>query len=325
MQFSGQIPTDQVTKGAELIGAAAISEFARALEAAAFDAGYVTEHPFPPDAWLRAGGHHALDPFVALAVAASATQRLRLHTNILVLPYRNPFLTAKAVASLDAVSGGRVILGVAAGYLEAEYRALGADFARRNQLADDALLAMKRAWSGTSVRWDGPGYQAIGNTMLPTPVQKPHPPIWIGGNSRLAARRAVRHGQGWSPFPVKAAFGRHTRTAPLESIDDLAARIRELRDHAGKIGRSEPLDVNFVPFGLAMNPTTTPDPDAFCEQVVRLAEIGVTWLSVGLPGPSRAAYCEHAARFGEQVIARIRRSASARDPHVGGVGDACGP
>jgi probable F420-dependent oxidoreductase len=312
MRFSGQIPADRVAAGAELIGAEAIGEQARGLEAAGFDAGYATEHPFPPDAWLKAGGHHALDPFVTLAVAASATARLRLHTNVLVLPYRNPFLTAKAVASLDAVSGGRVILGVAAGYLEPEFRALGADFASRNQGTDDALLAMKQAWSGARVKWDGRGYQAVGNTMLPTPVQKPHPPIWIGGNSRRAARRAVQHGQGWSPFPVAPAFGRHTRTAPLESIEELAARIRELEDHAGEMGRSQPLDVNFVPFGLGMHSTATPDPDAFCEQALRLWEIGVTWLSVGLPSPSRAGYLEHAARFGEQVIARMRRSASPR-------------
>jgi probable F420-dependent oxidoreductase len=306
MRFSGQIPTDQVTRGAELLGAPAIGELARALEAAGFDAGYMTEHPFPPDAWLRAGGHHALDPFVALAAAAAATERLRLHTNILVLPYRNPFLLAKAAASLDVVSGGRLILGVGAGYLEGEFRALGADFERRNQVTDDALVALKQAWSGESVERDGPGYRAVGNRMLPSPVQQPHPPIWIGGNSRAAARRAARHAQGWSPFPVSAAFGRHTRTAPLETLEQLAARIRELRDHASALGRSDPLEVSFVPFGLPMNPKRMPDPDGFCEEVARLSEIGVSWLSIGLPSPSRAGYREEAARFGEQVIARIR-------------------
>ena len=141
MRFSVQLPTDRVEAGPEFTSSEAIAALAGAAEAAGFDACYVSEHPFPPDDWLASGGHHALDPFVALAVAAAATTRLRLHTNILVLPYRNPFLTAKAVASLDIVSGGRSIVGVAAGYLEAEYRALGADFAGRNDATDQALEA----------------------------------------------------------------------------------------------------------------------------------------------------------------------------------------
>ena len=308
MRFSAQLPTDRVTKGAEFTSAAAIGEMTRALEAAGFDAVYATEHPFPPAAWLAAGGHHALDPFVALAAAATASSRLRLHTNVLVLAYRNPFLAAKAVASLDAVSEGRVIVGVAAGYLEKEFDALGADFEHRNDVADDALVAMKLAWSGADVKHAGRGYRASGNTMLPLPIQKPHPPLWVGGNSRRAARRAVLYGQGWSPFPAPAAVGRQTRTAPIESLDDLALRIGELRAYAEEIGRSEPLDVNFVPFGQGMNPRVLPDADSFCEQVVKLSEIGVTWLSVGLPCATRAAYCENAARFGESVIARLRSS-----------------
>lgn len=305
MRFSAQLPTDRVAKGAEFTSAAAIGEMARALEAAGFDAGYVTEHPFPPDEWLAHGGHHALDPFVALCAAAAATERLRLHTNILVLPYRNPFLTAKAVASLDVVSGGRLIVGVAAGYLEGEYRALGADFDARNEVADDALRAMKRAFTGASVRYAGRGYEARGNTMLPAPLQQPHPPLWIGGNARRAMRRAAEHAQGWSPFPVPAAFGRRTRTAAIESPEDLAARIRELRELAEELGRADALDVNFVPWGSGMHEKELPDPDAFCEQALRLEAIGVTWLSVGIPCRSRAAYCENAARFGEQIIARL--------------------
>jgi len=308
MRFSAQLATDHVTRGAEFTSAAAIAEMARALEAAGFDAGYVTEHPFPADDWLRTGGHHSLDPFVALGAAAAATSRLRLHLNVMVLPYRNPFLAAKAIASLDVVSGGRVIAGLAAGYLEGEARALGADFARRNALADEALVALKLAWSGTSVKYAGRGYEAAGNTMLPMPVQKPHPPLWIGGNSRAALRRAAEHAQGWSPFPVPAASGARVRTAAIESIADLAARIRELREHAAARGRAEPLDVNFIPFGLAMNPAALPDADALCEQVERLAQIGVSWVSLGIPSHSRAAYCENAARLGEQVIRRFAQA-----------------
>jgi alkanesulfonate monooxygenase SsuD/methylene tetrahydromethanopterin reductase-like flavin-dependent oxidoreductase (luciferase family) len=164
---------------------------------------------------------------------------------------------------------------------------------------------MKLAWSGASVVHEGRGYRAAGNTMLPAPIQRPHPPIWVGGNSRRAIRRAAEHAQGWSPLPVPAAFGKRTRTAAIESVDDLAARIRELRDRALEAGRAEPLDVNFVPFGLGMHHEALPDPDAFCEQVGRLEAIGVSWLSVGVPGPSRAAYCENAARFGAEVIARL--------------------
>ena len=157
MKFSLQLPTDRVENLAEFGTAEAIAEIAKATEAAGFDASFVTEHPFPTDEWLSSGGHHALDPFVSLAVAASATTSLLLHTNILVLAYRNPFLTAKAVASLDAISGGRVIVGVGAGYLEGEFAALGADFKNRNDVSDDALVAMQAAWTGESVSLSKPG------------------------------------------------------------------------------------------------------------------------------------------------------------------------
>ena len=106
-----------------------------------------------------------------------------------MLPYRNPFLPAKSVASLDALSGGRVIVGVAVGYLEGEYRALGADFEQRNEIGDEALVAMKLAWKGESFRFRGRDFEAEGNQMLPAPVQHPHPPIWVGGESSSALRR----------------------------------------------------------------------------------------------------------------------------------------
>lgn len=306
MRFSVQLPSDRVDAGAEFVSASAIAEMAVCAERAGFDAAYVTEHPFPADEWLKTGGHHALDPFVALAAAAVATTRLRLHTNILVLAYRNPFLTAKAIASLDALSGGRVIVGVAAGYLEGEYRALGADFEHRNARADEALIAMKAAWTGESVRFAGQDFEAVGNTMLPRPVQRPHPPIWVGGNSRTAIRRAARHAQGWSPFPIAAKYSGRTRTSAIETPADLRIGIETLREYATQEGRGEILDVNFVPFGNGMNARDLPEAQAFCEQVRALEGIGVTWLSVGMPTPSRRGYCESLARFGEEVIAELR-------------------
>jgi len=286
VKLSVQLPTDRVL-GGELTSADVVSGLAAAIEAAGFDACWVTEHPFPSDAWLASGGHHSLDPFVVLSAAAVATRRLRLHTNVLVLPYRNPFLAAKAVASLDVLSGGRVILGVAPGYLQAEHEALGADFAARGELTDEALVAMKRAWTGRSVVAEGRTFSATGNTMLPVPAQQPHPPIWIGGNTKAAIRRAVHHAQGWSPFPQAAKHASVTRTAAIESVSDLAARIGYLREYAASVGRREPLDVNFVPFGYAMGSRRALDPVALRAQVAELEAIGVTWLTLALPGSSR--------------------------------------
>jgi probable F420-dependent oxidoreductase len=302
VKFSVQLPTDRVERGGEYTSAGAIAEMARAIEGAGFDACWVTEHPFPSDAWMATGGHHSLDPFVALTAAAVATKTLRLHTNILVLPYRNPFLTAKAIASLDAVSGGRVIMGVAAGYLEGEYAALGANFEDRNAITDEALVAMKQAWKGESTKLDGRDFQVSGNTMLPAPVQQPHPPIWVGGNTKTAIRRAAEHGQGWSPFPIAGKFAGRTRTASIETSEDLQKGIEYLREYAKSIGRSPRIDVNFVPFGSRMNSQEPLDPKAFREQVAELESIGVTWLSLGVPGVSRDEYLDSIEHFGAEVI-----------------------
>jgi probable F420-dependent oxidoreductase len=302
LRFSLQLPTDRVEQLEEFGTAAAITEVASAIEAAGYDACFVTEHPFPTDEWLGSGGHHALDPFVSLALAASATSRLRLHTNILVLAYRNPFLTAKAVASLDAVSGGRVIVGAGAGYLEGEFRALGADFANRNDRSDEAITAMKAAWSGGSVSLSGEGFEAEGNTMLPPPVQRPHPPIWIGGNSPRAIRRTVDFAQGWSPFPLPAAGTSRTRTSAIENVADLAAGIERMHEYASKQGRTEPIDVNFVPFGLHMNTRRLPEDDALHEQLAALEAAGVTWVTMGLPTRSRGEYLELLQRFAETFL-----------------------
>lgn len=314
MKFSVQLPSDRVEQLEDFATAEAIAANAAAAEAAGFDACYVTEHPFPANSWLEHGGHHALDPFVSLAVAAAATTRLRLHTHILVLAYRNPFLAAKAIASLDVVSGGRAIVGVAAGYLADEFAALGASFEERNDRSDQALVAMKAAWTGESVRMSGAGFEVRGNRMLPTPIQRPHPPIWVGGNSPRAIRRAVEHGQGWSPFPLPASGAGRARTAAIESVEDLARGIERMRALAAERGRREPLDVCFVPFGVEMNRRRPLEVEALREQLHALETIGVGWVSIGMPTQSRNAYLEGLAQFSELFLQA--RSATSVDPAV---------
>jgi probable F420-dependent oxidoreductase len=304
VRFSVQLPTDQVSHGAEFVSAEAVAELARAVEDAGFDACFVTDHPFPGDRWLAAGGHHSLDPFVALAFAAAATARLRLQTNVLVLPYRNPFLVAKAAATLDVLSGGRVILGVAAGYLKSEFAALGADFDGRNDAADEALRAMKLAWQQDGVRLAGRGFEARGNTMLPRPAQQPHPPIWVGGNSRRAIRRAVELGDGWIPFPTQERSAPHLRTAALETLRDLEDRLAYAREHAAAVGRTAPLEIGFMPFGADLFSREPLDPGRFRAALGELEALGVSWVMLSLPCESRAEYRERVAGFGSGIIAR---------------------
>ena len=223
MKFHVGLSTDRVDLGDEFVAADAIAEVsARAAETAGFTSVFVTEHPYPEDEWLATGGHHALDPFVALSFAAAATSTLRLFTNLCVVPYRNPFLTAKAAVSLDVLSGGRLTLGVGAGYLEPEFRALGVDFGERNDLLDEALVAMRRAWAEDGVHLRGRHFDVQGHTMLPRPVQATHPPIWVAeGTPERAIRRARRPGRRMDTDAEPRARGARRRSAHLETLDEL--------------------------------------------------------------------------------------------------------
>jgi alkanesulfonate monooxygenase SsuD/methylene tetrahydromethanopterin reductase-like flavin-dependent oxidoreductase (luciferase family) len=229
---------------------------------------------------------------------------------VFIPAYRNPFIAAKGISTLDAMSGGRVILGVAAGYLAPEFGALGSDgapgavgggFRARGAVLDAALATMKRAWTGEPVVAEGPGWSASGNVMLPTPASVPHPPIWVGGNSAAARRRAVRAGQGWAPFPASPGMARAVRTAPLLHIGDLRMALADLRAEAERQGRTEPLDICAVPFS---HPHWQPrlDPPVLLAEAAELGELGVTWLSVRLPAPDRATFLENVAQFGTEVI-----------------------
>jgi probable F420-dependent oxidoreductase len=272
---------------AELTDADSISSTALALESSGVDACHLTDHPYPPRAWLEAGGHRALDPLVTLSFAAAATARLRLHTNVFIAAYRNPLLAAHGIATLDALSGGRMILGLGMGYLRGEFAALGVDHRRRGALLDEAVAGMKQAWR-SDVLW-------------PEPVSRPHPPIWFGGNSASTIRRVVASGQGWAPFPASKSTARHTRTAELAEPGDLKRAIGELRAAAEAAGRTDPIDVCCVPFSHPHDAGVF-EPARLVAEAAELAELGVTWLSVRLPAPSLAGLLENIERFGAEVI-----------------------
>jgi probable F420-dependent oxidoreductase len=299
MRFTIGLPTDHVDHADEFVTGAAVMECAAAAEAAGFDACFVTDHPAPDTKWLAGGGHHALDPFVALSFAAAATTRLRVQTHILVLAYRNPLLTAKSVLSLDVLSGGRVILGVASGYLKPEFAALGVDFDERNELTDEAIDVMRRAWTEDEVVTEGRHFRTRGTSMRPHPPQLPHPPIWIGGNSTAAIRRAAERGQGWVPFPNPGGLTSRVRTPELSNLGELARRMQILRDHATEIGRTEPIDVCFSPFAAGARNTVA--------ELHELEALGVTWAVLhGPAATTRRAWIDATRRLGDEIIAVYR-------------------
>jgi probable F420-dependent oxidoreductase len=305
VKVSLQLPTHRLDRFDDLSSASAIAEIAAAAEEARFDAVFVTEHPFPADRWLETGGHHALDPFVALAFAAAATERVRLHTNLCIPAYRNPFLLAKTVATLDALSGGRVILGVGAGYLEEEFAAVGASFDERNDRTDEAIRAMRAAWTGESVVMQGEHFEASGNTMLPAPAQSGGPPIWIGGNAKRAMRRVVELADGWSPMPSPARAQRRLHTPGLETLDDLAARIGDLRSMAADAGRDAPIEIVFMPMGLDMFTNADVDAGRVVDSMRGLAAVGATYATITVPGETRSALLANMATFRDEILPAV--------------------
>lgn len=268
MRYSVGLPVDHVAHSNEFITGDAIAEMAAAVEAAGLGAVFVTDHPAPDDRWLEGGGHHAQEPLVALAFAAAATTRISLHTHVYIAAYRNPFLAAKGIATLQNLSGGRVILGVAAGYLKPEFAALGVEFDTRNDRLDETIALMRRAWTEPGIAVESDRYSARGVTQLPQP---PTVPIWIGGNSAAAMRRAVEIGDGWSPFPNPPAAARAVKTPAITNLDDLATRLDAARRYAAEIGRADPLTICFAPFA------STPDHTVF-------AELGIDWLAIQFDG-----------------------------------------
>lgn len=304
MAFSVSVtlPFDIVEPADEFGTLEAVREVGQALEEAGFTTGTVTDHPAPSSRWLDGGGHYAQDPFVMLALLAGATTRLRLQTSIIVLPYRNPFVTARAVSSLDVYSKGRVSLGVGAGYLKAEYKALGVDFDSRNALMDEYIRAMKLAWTGEDFTFEGTGYTALGNRIRPAPLQKPHPPILIGGNSRMAIRRAVELGDYWAPFFAPQAVLSMARTASIAEEGDINAAIAYMHAHCEKTGREVPPSLYFAGTGAIM---AGYDAQEFIDRIGGLRAKGAAAVGVNISAGSRVEWCDLARDFGDNVLAKL--------------------
>lgn len=206
----------------------AIVETALKAEALGFDAVFVNDHIIVDGSARSAPWTNTYDPLVALSFIAANTHRVGLGVSVLIVPYRNPIATAKALATLDRMSGGRLIAGVGAGWSQAEYDALGVPFHERGARTTEYLRIWQACWAPGAVSFAGRFFNFADMHVSPKPLQQPHPPLWVGGSSDAALRRAARFAAIWQPTPTPLA--------------DLIERQAALRQACDKIGRTDPLE-----------------------------------------------------------------------------------
>lgn len=287
----------------DVVSGTGIVQIAAAAEKAGIHGFGFTDHPAPSQRWLEHGGHDALDPFVAMSFAAAHTTTLRLIPNIVVLPYRNPFVVAKAAATLDLLSDGRFTLAVGVGYMRKEFDALGVDYEQRAELFEEALQAIRAVWTTDDLTFEGKHFAARGITAHPRPVAKPHPPIWIAGNTGSARRRVAQYGDGWCPFPAPAGLARTAKTAPIDSIERLRTLIADLHAQLEAAGRDPAsVDVAFSPFYATSPGDDAFNPDEFLSGLEQLAAAGVTWVNINIPGDGVSQALDALDRFRATVI-----------------------
>ncbi|KPM51776.1 LLM class F420-dependent oxidoreductase [Frankia sp. CcI49] len=300
MRFIFHYPETSGTDG-DMLDPGPLRDVAQAAERAGFDALSLTEHPVPGARWLENGGHQSLDPFVGLGYVAAATERLRLLTHLSVAPYRNPFLLAKAAATVDKISDGRFTLGIGAGYQKSEFYALGVNFEERNALFDEILDVLPLHWKGEPFSYQGLHFDARNVIARPRPVQDPIP-VWIGGNSKLSRRRVAARAQGWMAMSGGPELSTTARTVSIGSLDNLAGMIREIRDTAAANGRTDLIDVSYSYSGVPSETSITAEADRHREALAEIEKAGVTWVVISSHTRSAAETISFIETFGETLI-----------------------
>lgn len=284
-----------------------------ATEEYGFDSVWVTDHIVIPNRITSAYPYEArgifdvpaneyyLEPLTVLTYLAGVTHRIRLGTGVLVVPYRNPVILAKTVASLDVLSGGRVILGVGVGWMEEEFRALGLDtFGQRGAVTDEAIRLLRELWTRDEPRFAGRFFRVEDVRFYPKPVQKPHPPIWIGGHTPAALRRAALLGDGWHPIGLRPSVGLHP-----EEYGQAVATLRRLAGEAGRDPGEIALTFRAsLAFRDKPPSPRTPfigSPAQILEDIRAYARLGVSHLVFGFRGPTVEALLEQLQRFAVEI------------------------
>ncbi len=298
MEFGVWIPNCRHLATPEIIRRCAVRA-----EQLGYDSVWVSDHVVVPSAHLERFGAAVNDPLITLAVAAGATSRVRLGTTVLIVPYRNAVVTAKMVSSLDALSDGRFVLGVGAGWVAEESAMLSVPFEERGAMTDEYLAAMRELWTSPSPSFAGKYTQFADLHFEPKPVQKPHPPIWVGGHARASLRRAAEIGATWHPIN--------------RSVDELRAGRAELQQLCEARGRAVPPAVTLrndtcvlrpgqpAPAAVHGGKVLAGEPAELADRIGELEAVGVEHLVLEFLAPDGADLDRQMTVFAEQVRPRL--------------------
>jgi probable F420-dependent oxidoreductase len=250
------------------------------------------------------------EQLTTMAFVAARTTRLRLVTSVMVVPHRPAVLTAKILATIDLLSQGRLTVGCGAGWLAEEFAALGTPpFAERGAVTDEYLGAFRALWTMATPRFDGRYVRFADIVFAPKPKQQPHPPLWVGGESAPALRRAARLGDGWYPIGANPRF-------PLDTLTRYRDAVQRLRALAGEAGRDPSkitLAYRCARHGSAVEPRLVNgerrlfagSAAEIAEDLRTLRDLGVAAVDFGLAGPTLEASLDRMTRFRDEVMALV--------------------
>jgi len=276
-------------------GPAELARIARQADDSGFFYIAVCDHTFIPRRLAAAMSTTWYDTVATLGWLAGITSRVRLMSHVYIATLRHPLRAAKEFATLDLLSGGRLIVGVGAGHVLEEFEILGPEFLERGQALDESIDAIAAALVDEFPELPGPRWPATDLGISPRPVQRPRPPIWVGGSSRPALRRAAARGDGWLPQTAKRS--------------ELKAQVTELLDLRQELRDGAPIAVGALagilhvgePLWELPRGTVSGSPEKIAEDLAEFVELGCTHLQLRFPSRSAEEMCDQMAAFGEQV------------------------
>ena len=292
-----------IVRGAESMGYATIV----VADHIVFPVQVESKYPYTVDGGFPGQGD-ALEQLSLLAFVAGVTERARLVTSVMILPHRNPLVTAKMLATTDVLSKGRLTVGVGVGWMREEFQALGAaDFDERGRVSDEYIEILKKCWTQDPVAHRGRYYGFEALHCIPQPVQKPHPPIWIGGHSIPSLRRVARHGDGWHPVGATSAS-----PLPPAEFQALVEQLKRLTDAQRRDYASLTISFKAPSYDPGRVPPAhdrlrfTGKPAQIAEDILAYEALGVDEVSFDFRSPPLSRTLDRMQHFMDEVVPLLR-------------------